>query len=166
MNEKSRIDMSKKTPDQWFNEYGDSHQNKTNKLIHWICVPLIFLVILGLIWAIPVPAAFSEIHPYLNWATLAFLFIAVFYIRLSPKLAIGLIIFSLSCYGIIAWYESLQVASLALTCTVLFVILWILQFIGHNIEGKKPSFFKDVQFLMIGPAWLMGFIYRRLGLSY
>ncbi|MFT4775696.1 MAG: YGL010W-like membrane protein [Oleispira sp.] len=166
MNEKSRIDMSKKTPDQWFNEYGDSHQNKTNKLIHWICVPLIFLVILGLVWAIPVPAAFSEIHPYLNWATLAFLFIAVFYIRLSPKLAIGLIIFSLSCYGIIAWYESLQVASLALTCTVLFVILWILQFIGHNIEGKKPSFFKDVQFLMIGPAWLMGFIYRRLGLSY
>ena len=166
MNGKSRIDMSKKTPDQWFNEYGDSHQNKTNKLIHWICVPLIFLVILGLVWAIPVPAAFSEIHPYLNWATLAFLFIAVFYIRLSPKLAIGLIIFSLSCYGIIAWYESLQVASLALTCTVLFVILWILQFIGHNIEGKKPSFFKDVQFLMIGPAWLMGFIYRRLGLSY
>jgi uncharacterized membrane protein YGL010W len=166
MKGKSGIDMLKKTPDQWFNEYGDSHQNKTNKLIHWICVPLIFLVILGLVWAIPVPAAFSEIHPYLNWATLAFLFIAVFYIRLSPKLAIGLIIFSLSCYGIIAWYESLQVASLALTCTVLFVILWILQFIGHNIEGKKPSFFKDVQFLMIGPAWLMGFIYRRLGLSY
>ncbi|MFQ3172225.1 MAG: YGL010W-like membrane protein [Oleispira sp.] len=166
MKGKSGIDMLKKTPDQWFNEYGDSHQNKTNKLIHWICVPLIFLVILGLVWAIPVPAAFSEIHPYLNWATLAFLFIAVFYIRLSPKLAIGLIIFSLTCYGIIAWYESLQVASLALTCTVLFVILWILQFIGHNIEGKKPSFFKDVQFLMIGPAWLMGFIYRRLGLSY
>ncbi len=158
--------MSKKTPDQWFDEYGDSHQNKTNKLIHWICVPLIFLVILGLVWAIPVPTFFYELHPYLNWSTLASLFIVGFYLHLSPKLAIGLITFTIACYGIIAWYESLQVASLALTCTVLFIILWVFQFIGHHIEGKKPSFFKDIQFLMIGPAWLMGFIYRRLGINY
>lgn len=158
--------MSKKTADQWFNEYGDSHQNKTNKLIHWLCVPLIFLVILGLVWAIPVPTIMSDIHPYFNWSILAFLFIAGFYLRLSSRLAIGLIIFTLLCYSLIAWYESLQIASLALTCIVLFIILWVFQFIGHHIEGKKPSFFKDIQFLMIGPAWLMGFIYRRLGLSY
>lgn len=158
--------MSKKTPDQWFNEYGDSHQNKTNKLIHWICVPSIFLVILALVWAIPVPTLLTDIHPNLNWSLLGFIFIAGFYLHLSPKLAIGLIIFTLACYGIIAWYESLQIASLALTSVVLFIVLWVFQFIGHNIEGKKPSFFKDIQFLMIGPAWLMGFIYRRLGLSY
>lgn len=158
--------MSKKTPDQWFNEYGDSHQNKTNKLIHWLCVPLIFLVILGLVWAIPVPEFLLNIHPSLNWSILAFIFIAGFYIRLSPRLSIGLILFTLACYGLIAWYESLQVASLALTCTILFIILWVFQFVGHHIEGKKPSFFKDVQFLMIGPAWLMGFIYRRFGLKY
>ena len=158
--------MAKKTPDQWFNEYGDSHQDKTNKLIHWLCVPLIFLVILGLIWAIPTPTAFTEIHPYFNWATLASLFIVGFYVHLSPRLAIGLTLFTLVCYAIIAWYESLQIASLAISCAVLFVILWVFQFIGHHIEGKKPSFFKDIQFLMIGPAWLMGFIYRRLGLGY
>jgi uncharacterized membrane protein YGL010W len=158
--------MSKKTPDQWFNEYGDSHQDKTNKLIHWICVPSIFLVILALVWAIPVPAFLTDIHPSLNWSLLGFIFIAGFYLHLSPKLAVGLIIFTLACYGIIAWYESLQIASLALTSAILFIVLWIFQFIGHNIEGKKPSFFKDIQFLMIGPAWLMGFIYRRLGLGY
>ena len=158
--------MSKKTADQWFNEYGDSHQHKTNKLIHWLCVPLIFLVILGLVWSIPVPTIMSAIHPYLNWSTLSFLFIAGFYLRLSSRLGIGLIIFTLLCYSLIAWYESLQIASLVSTCIVLFIILWIFQFIGHHIEGKKPSFFKDIQFLMIGPAWLMGFIYRRLGLSY
>ena len=140
--------MSKKTPD------------------HWLCVPLIFLVILGLVWAIPVPEFLLNIHPSLNWSILAFIFIAGFYIRLSPRLSIGLIFFTLACYGLIAWYESLQVASLALTCTILFIILWVFQFVGHHIEGKKPSFFKDVQFLMIGPAWLMGFIYRRLKLKY
>lgn len=133
--------MSKKTPDQWFNEYGDSHQNKTNKLIHWICVPSIFLVILALVWAIPVPAFLTDIHPNLNWSLLGFIFIAGFYLHLSPKLAVGLIIFTLACYGIIAWYESLQIASLAVTSIVLFIVLWIFQFIGHNIEGKKPSFF-------------------------
>jgi uncharacterized membrane protein YGL010W len=158
--------MNKKTPDQWFDEYGDSHQNKTNKLIHWICVPLIFLVILGLVWSIPTPSFFVEIHPYLNWSTLASLFIIGFYLRLSPKLAIGLITFTVICYAIIAWYESLQIASLALTCSLLFIILWVFQFVGHHIEGKKPSFLKDIQFLMIGPAWLMGFIYRRLGIGY
>jgi uncharacterized membrane protein YGL010W len=126
----------------------------------------IFIVILALVWAIPVPAFLTDIHPNLNWSLLGFIFIAGFYLHLSPKLAVGLIIFTLACYGIIAWYESLQIASLAVTSIVLFIVLWIFQFIGHNIEGKKPSFFKDIQFLMIGPAWLMGFIYRRLGLSY
>jgi uncharacterized membrane protein YGL010W len=47
-----------------------------------------------------------------------------------------------------------------------FVLAWIVQFYGHKIEGKKPSFLKDVQFLMIGPAWLMHFIYKKIGISY
>ena len=43
---------------------------------------------------------------------------------------------------------------------MVFVLAWIGQFIGHLIEGKRPSFFKDLQFLLIGPAWLMAFVYR------
>jgi uncharacterized membrane protein YGL010W len=49
---------------------------------------------------------------------------------------------------------------------ILFVIAWIFQFVGHNIEGKKPSFLKDLQFLLIGPAWLMHFIYKKIGVKY
>jgi uncharacterized membrane protein YGL010W len=48
-------------------------------------------------------------------------------------------------------------------CLTLFVVAWIGQFIGHKIEGKKPSFFKDVQFLLIGPAWLLSKVYRKAG---
>lgn len=48
----------------------------------------------------------------------------------------------------------------------LFIITWILQFVGHKIEGKKPSFLKDLQFLLIGPIWLLSFILKKLGIRY
>ena len=47
-----------------------------------------------------------------------------------------------------------------------FILAWIGQFIGHKIEGKKPSFFEDIQFLLIGPAWLLSFIYKKLGIKF
>lgn len=156
----------KKTADQWFEEYGASHQNPTNKLIHWICVPLIFIVIMGLLWSIPTPALFDSV-PYLNWATLSAIIVVGFYLKMSPSLAVGLTLFTLATYALLAYYEQQSGwPAMWATCSVAFVILWIFQFIGHYIEGKKPSFFKDIQFLLIGPAWLMGFIYRRLGIRY
>lgn len=157
--------MNKKTADQWFEEYGESHQNKLNKLIHWICVPLIFVVIMGLLWEIPVPALFEQV-PYLNWATLSAIIVVGFYVRMSFSLSIGLTLFTLATYALLAWYEQQNLAPMWLVCALSFVVLWIMQFIGHYVEGKKPSFFKDIQFLLIGPAWLMGFIYRRLGIPY
>jgi uncharacterized membrane protein YGL010W len=48
----------------------------------------------------------------------------------------------------------------------IFIIAWIGQFYGHNIEGKKPSFLKDIQFLLIGPMWLMSFIYKKWGINF
>ena len=48
----------------------------------------------------------------------------------------------------------------------IFVLAWIGQFIGHKIEGEKPSFFEDLQFLLIGPDWLLGAIYQKLGIRY
>lgn len=158
--------MNKKTADQWFAEYGESHQNRTNKLIHWVCVPLIFVVIMGLLWSIPVLSVMSTV-PYLNWATLSAIVVVGFYWRLSVSLAVGLTLFTLATYALLAWYEQQSGwPALWLTSLVGFVLLWIGQFIGHHIEGKKPSFFKDIQFLLIGPAWLMGFIYRSLGIPY
>ena len=58
---------ARKTADQWFAEYGDSHQDHTNELIHWICVPVIFFCVLGFIWEIPVPEAWEEKLPWFNW---------------------------------------------------------------------------------------------------
>lgn len=139
-----------KAIDQWFDEYGESHRNPFNKLTHWICVPLITFSVLGMLWAI---------HP---WVAMAVVAVAlVFYALLSWQIALAMLVISL-----------LMLLGLSLMTQVfwwslgIFVLAWIGQFIGHHVEGKKPSFFKDVQFLLIGPAWLLGFVFRLFGLRY
>ncbi|MEE4244761.1 MAG: Mpo1-like protein [Kangiellaceae bacterium] len=153
-----------KTASEWLDEYGESHQNKTNKLIHWLCVPAIFWSVILMVWSIPVPTAL-QVTPWLNWATIGLAVIMLFYVIISIKLSVGMLVFSAA----MVWLSSM-VADAAAWPTwqiglVIFVVAWVLQFIGHKIEGKKPSFFKDILFLLVGPAWLMGFVYQRLGLA-
>ena len=151
------------TAQEWMDAYGESHQNPVNKTIHWIAVPTIFTTVVGLLWAIPVPGFMAGI-PGLNWATLAMALTALWYLRLSRSLALGMILFMVADVALVAWYDSLNHWPVWQMSLVLFVVMWILQFIGHAVEGKRPSFFKDLQFLLIGPAWLMHFIYRKLGI--
>ena len=150
-------------------EYGESHQNQTNKLIHWICVPSIFFSIVGLIYSIPagfLPEALPFLGGFANWATIVLLFVLIYYISLSVPLTLGMFFFSAMCLALANFLSITFPGKLWLISLGIFIIAWIVQFIGHKIEGKKPSFFKDVQFLMIGPAWLMHFIYKKIGISY
>ena len=154
--------------DQLLAEYGESHQNVTNKAIHWICVPLIFFSIVGLIASIPsgiVQSVLGENYPYANWATVVLLLVTIYYISLSVSLSIGMVLFAILCL-FVAKLIAYSGSPLWLVSIVIFVVAWIGQFYGHKIEGKKPSFFKDLQFLLIGPAWLMHFIYKRIGIPY
>lgn len=154
-----------RTTNQWLDEYGASHRNSTNELIHWICVPAIVLTVVGFLWSIPVPSAFDALSPWLNWATILVALWLVYYFVLSPSLGIGATVGLVAMLFIVRWMDTLPWPLWA-TCLTIFVIAWIGQFIGHSIEGTRPSFFKDVQFLLIGPIWLMSHLYRRLGLAY
>ena len=103
------------------------------------------------------------------WAMVLLIFAWIYYARLSMTMMFGfLVIGSLMLFGIVALYQALDDHSgkLALWALVIFVVAWIGQFIGHKIEGKKPSFLEDIQFLLIGPAWLMHFIFKKIGISY
>ncbi|EPG76135.1 PF06127 family protein [Leptospira fainei serovar Hurstbridge str. BUT 6] len=155
-----------KSVESWFGEYGESHQNKTNKAIHWICVPAIYFSVLGMIWAIPNPTFFTNISPHLNFATLTIAFVILFYLRLSLTLALGMLVVSLPMYAIILELEATAPIPVWQISLGIFAIAWVFQFIGHKIEGKKPSFLKDMQFLLIGPIWLLGFIYKKLNIAY
>lgn len=138
-----------KTLKVWLDEYSESHQNPVNKNIHWICVPVIYFCVFGILYAL---------HP---WAAYAALLLALaFYVPLSLPLAGGMLVLSLAMLVLIRVIPNLLWVSLAL-----FVLAWIGQFYGHKVEGKKPSFFKDLQFLLVGPIWLLNFVYQRLGIK-
>jgi uncharacterized membrane protein YGL010W len=154
-----------RTLSQWLGEYGESHQNATNKLLHWICVPPIVLSVMGLLWSIPVPQAFAAISPWLNWATLFAALSLIYYVVLSPALAVGILIGFAVLLFIVHSLDTLPWPLWA-TSVAIFVVAWIGQFIGHAVEKKRPSFFKDVQFLLIGPLWLVAALYGKLGLRY
>jgi uncharacterized membrane protein YGL010W len=154
-----------RTVEQWFGEYGESHTNPRNELLHIICVPAIVLTVIGFLWSIPVPAALTEISPWLNWATIIIALAVIYYFTLSAALGVGAAIGLATLAFVVRWLDTLAWPLWA-TCLVIFAVAWIGQFIGHAIEGKRPSFFKDLQFLMIGPIWLLGHLYRRLGISY
>ncbi len=142
------------------NEYGESHQNPTNKLVHWICVPLIFFSLVGLLYSVKLPLyLLTDIQ--LNLAHIVILASLVYYYKLSKSLTLGLIVFNSFCLWLCYMIEE-EGIRLWLISIIIFVLAWIGQFWGHKVEGKKPSFLKDLQFLLIGPAWLMSFIYEKL----
>ena len=158
-----------KSIEQLIEEYGESHQNSTNKAIHWICVPLIMLSLLALISMIPFPIhditlfSINGEKVFLNWTIIFLLFAVIFYLRLSISIAVGMLFIAIGMIASINWIELFDPTIWRLSLSI-FVMAWIGQFIGHKIECKKPSFFEDLQFLLIGPAWLLSFIYKKIGI--
>lgn len=145
--------------------YGVSHKNKTNKLIHWVCVPAIFFSIVGLISVIPFPGEAELIKNIeFNWSFIALLLVLIYYVSLSIPISIGMSLFSLICIYLCGHLNTFDHPTWIYI--VVFALSWVFQFIGHHIEGKKPSFLQDIQFLLIGPAWLMHFIYKKLKIRY
>lgn len=143
-----------KTIDEWLKAYGRDHKNPTNVKIHKICVPLILLSILGILWSIPTPELFDLAKPFpLNFSTLFVLGCLVFYFSLDKIFFLIMSVVAVLCFTLI-YFWSQQDHFLTLNIAI-FVLAWIGQFVGHKIEGQKPSFFEDVQFLLIGPLWVI-----------
>lgn len=153
--------------DQLFAEYAESHQNQTNKFIHWICVPLIFFTIVGFISLIPAPHFCAPYFGCISIASIvALVLVSIFYFTLSWRISlIMLLIMLLMEHFAYAINVHFKENSLIIYLSI-FVITWIFQFIGHKIEGKKPSFLKDLQFLLVGPIWLLHFILKKIGIPY
>jgi uncharacterized membrane protein YGL010W len=133
-------------------KYSESHVNHTNELIHFVCVPVIVFTLIGLIWAL---------HPL---AAVAVTGLALgYYFQLSKAFAFGMLVMAAAMLGVLSLLPPAAVLPLSIA---LFVLAWIGQFIGHKIEGKKPSFFDDLRYLLIGPLFVLSFLYRRLNLAW
>lgn len=145
------------------NEYGESHQNKTNILIHGIAVPAIYFVTIGLLWSIPTPEFIDFFK--VTWAHVIAIPVLWYYFKLSGPIGAAMTLLTIVSFmginllikfGIPVW----------IFCSALFVVMWVLQFIGHHIEGKSPSFLKDLQFLLVGPAWWWVHWLKRMNIQY
>ncbi len=146
-----------KSLQEWFDEYAVSHRNMTNQRIHYICVPLIFFSIVGLLMSIPpgpLHALFPRVPFYIaNWAVIVLIPVLLFYLRLSFSMAVRILLFAALCVALC--YAIWLYLPLWLVSLLIFIVAWIGQFYGHKVEGQKPSFLKDLQFLLIGPAWVI-----------
>ena len=145
----------------WMDEYAQSHQHPTNQIIHKVFVPLIMFSVIGLIWMVPTPSSFNQV-PFLNWATLFVLGCMLFYISLNLIMSAGM--FILTTLMILICQKLYEGGILLQVSILIFIISWIFQFYGHKLEGKKPSFLKDLAFLLIGPLWVLRFFYKKIGL--
>ena len=149
--------------DRWFASYSGDHRNDTNQWIHVFAVPAILWTVIALLWCIPGGTIFK---PGI-WAALAMFAAWRFYHRASRSLGFGMLgVFLLLGAQTYALTQRLGNRDLLITAVSVFVLAWIAQFVGHKIEGQKPSFLTDLVYLLIGPAWVLAKLYRRLGWRY
>jgi len=154
-----------RTADFWLDRYSRHHRHRLNRVLHSVAVPLAVVGVTGLLWALPVPAAFTDISPALNWGTAFLLSAVVYYFILSIPLAIGLLPFVLATTAILGRLEGLAPALWQISLT-LFLAALVLQALGHLLEGGRLRVLEDLHYLMIGPVWLMAGAFRRLGIPY
>jgi uncharacterized membrane protein YGL010W len=158
-----------KTIHQWFAQYDQSHRHPKNKAIHWVCVPLIMFSTVGLLWEVPLPwVSCMAPQAYAHWVNAGCLLVVLallFYLRLSVALFLGMVVMGGLALLYSVWVAQVEHPPAWLINLSIFGIAWTGQFVGHRIEGVKPSFFEDLQFLLIGPAWVLGFVYKKLGIQ-
>ena len=137
--------------DELLAHYASSHTQPTNELIHFVAIPLIILSLVGVMF---------WVHPWL-----AYTFIAaslVYYARLSAVFLVSMAVVSVVMLALVfamgSWLLPL--------CVAIFVVSWIFQFIGHKLEGKKPSFFEDIQYLWVGPLFVLSKLFAKLGVRW
>ena len=131
--------------------YGKSHQNPKNEAIHFVAIPLIMFSLCGLMFAL---------HPFVAYAFIAASM--VYYARLSWVFFAAMCVWSAIIIALLhAMGAQVLVASIAI-----FIGAWIIQFIGHKIEGKKPSFLEDIQYLWVGPLFLLSKVFGKLGVRW
>jgi uncharacterized membrane protein YGL010W len=150
--------------DVWFAKYSADHQNATNQKIHFFAVPTILWTATAMLWCIPVPGTLFGAGA---WAAFASFAAWMFYYRASRTLGFGMLAMLVVMLGIDRLLqERLGIALLFKVAVAVFVVAWIAQFVGHKLEGRKPSFLTDLVYLMIGPAWVLAKVLRRFGIAY
>ncbi|MCC8362732.1 DUF962 domain-containing protein [Lysobacter sp. A6] len=151
--------------DRWFASYSGDHRNAINQRIHVVAVPAILWSVIALLWCIPVPPG-GWFKPGI-FAALAMVAASAYYVRASRVLGFGMLAVFFAMSVLTWWLHATYGTRTLLTLAIaVFVVAWIAQFVGHKIEGRKPSFLTDLTYLLIGPAWVLAKGLRKLGIAW
>lgn len=134
-----------RTLNSYLEEYSESHRHPQNIRIHNVCVPAIMWSLLGLLSLVRIE--------FVSLAQVA-IFLALSYYGFFRNFRVWWAMLIVSCV-MLATVTLIPQPQRLWVCVAVFALAWVGQFYGHKIEGKKPSFFKDLQFLLIGPVWVL-----------
>mgnify|MGYP000001586370 CR=1 FL=1 len=140
--------------------YADYHRSERNITTHLIGVPMIVLALMVLLsrptWVVNDLA--------LSPAVFIVVVLLLYYLRLH--IAMGLIMSALLVSGLFlsAWVATLDDAIWLASGVGGFLLGWVIQFVGHYFEGRKPAFFDDVMGLAIGPLFVLAEALFKFGL--
>ena len=150
-----------RTMQDWLDSYSGDHRNPINQVFHWFCVPPIVWSVIALLWTVPVPSAWLKPGA---WAVFAMVLAFGWYWKHSRRLGGALLVTFVLLAFFTAWlFDLLGPSPLRWLAVGVFVVAWIGQFVGHKFEGHRPSFLTDLSYLLVGPAWLMEKLLRKLG---
>ena len=157
-------DAAERPNDRWFASYAADHRHPANVAIHWLAVPAILWSVVALLWCVPVPGTWFNAG---LWSALAMFAAWMFYYRASRSLGLGMLAVLVAMAWLTRWlHDWLGTERLLWVAVAVFVVAWVAQFIGHKVEGRRPSFLTDLTYLLVGPAWLLSKVYRRFGWRY
>ena len=149
--------------EDWLSRYGKSHAELASPLAYWLAVPLVVLGTVGILWSLPVPDEFYDISPLINWGSLFLMATTIYYFIISVPLAIGMLPFVLGLGSIQVWLEASQYSPMRVA--VGFLAAGIVGLLLGRRHGRTIALvFQDLQMMMIGPAWLLAVLYRRMGI--
>ena len=151
--------------DKWLIDYGENHRDVDNAGLYWLAVPLLVVGTVGLLSSLPVPEAFFNISPFLNWGTAFLMAAVVYYFIISVSLAIGMLPFMLGVAALASWMSASQYPLAWVSAGLAggaVLGLWL----GQYARGGIKAVLQDIQLMMIAPVWLLSVLYRRLGIPY
>lgn len=150
---------------EWLDLYAAGHRHPANRLLHWICAPVLAVSFIGLLACVPVPPELARLSPVVNWGTLFLMATVVYYFIISISLAVGSLPFIVAIAALLIWLDRSGAPLLSISAMGL-LIATVGQYLGHRIERGSATLMRDVLYLIVAPLWALAALYRRLGIPY
>jgi hypothetical protein len=153
------------TADEWADRYGELKVSGARAANAWLGIPLAVGSLIGMLWSAPVPDILSASSPVINFGSLFLMASFVYYCILSIPLALGGLLFLLAVALPSSW---LTQAGLPLwpIASAIFAPALAWQLIETRRATGRLLLLRNLQYLMLGPIWLLRAAYRRVGLPY